>query len=153
MEMNTRLQVEHPVTEELTGVDLVQWQINVAQGEKLPSQDTIKASGHVIELRVCAENPLTNFSGSPEKLQFYRQPSDVRVDTGVYEGFTIPAEFDSMIAKVIVKGETRTTAIEAALKAARQFHIIGPFTNLDYIRSILKSEEFESRSFSTNHID
>jgi len=125
----------------------------VAMGEKLPPQDSITRRGHVIELRVCAENPLQNFAGSPEKLEIYKPPPNARIDTGVYEGFTIPAEFDSMIAKIIVKGENRSEAIQRALDAARQFHIVGPFTNLDYIRSILNSEPFETREFSTNHID
>lgn len=121
MEMNTRLQVEHPISEEITGLDFVEWQLRVAAGEKLPlKQDEIKLRGHAIEARIYAEDCDNNFIPSPGKIEFLREPrnreslspdSNVRVDTGIVEGDTISSNFDPMISKLIVRGDTRDEAI------------------------------------------
>ena len=120
LEMNTRLQVEHPVTEEITGLDLVEWQIKVAQGEKLPKlQNELSIHGHAIEVRVYAEDTLNGFTPDIGKLLRYRVPSgtSVRVDDGFVEGMNIPIYYDPMIAKLVVWGKDRRSAIRRTLKA------------------------------------
>ena len=124
MEMNTRLQVEHPVTEMVTGIDLVEWMIRVEEGEKIPLQDEIKFKGHAIECRILAEDP-EKFIPSPGKIQKLYIPGgkDVRVDTHIYTGYIIPPHYDSLIAKVITWGEDRKRAIEVMKEALREFEI------------------------------
>ena len=133
MEVNTRIQVEHTVTEELTGIDLVKEQIKIAMGEKLGvKQKEVDFHGHVIELRINAENPQNNFSPSPGTLEHYIPPGgpNVRVDSACYSGYRIPPNYDSMIAKLIVKGKNREEAIMVARRALREFHIGGVYSTI-----------------------
>lgn len=135
MEMNTRIQVEHTVTEELTGIDLVAEQIRIARGEELSiKQKNIRFDGHVFQCRINAENPAHNFAPSPGRLEYYLPPGGphVRVDSACYSGYTIPPNYDSMIAKLIVKGKNRTEAIERTRRALREFHIGGVHTTIPF---------------------
>lgn len=155
LEMNTRLQVEHPVTEEITGLDLVEWQIRVARGEKLPkAQDELKINGHAIEVRVYAEDTLNGFTPDIGNLKRYRIPSgrSVRVDDAFLEGMDIPIYYDPMIAKLVVWGETREKAIKRTLKAIDQYQISGLKTTLDFGKYVLKHEAFTSGDFDTNFV-
>jgi acetyl/propionyl-CoA carboxylase alpha subunit len=169
MEMNTRLQVEHPVTEAITGQDLVEWQLRVAAGEPLPlAQDQLRIHGHAIEARICAENPDNNFLPATGTLQVYRVPEsveflppfvggenaarggqDVRVDSGVREGDVISPFYDSMVAKLIVHGDTREQALarmDAALAATR---IVGLATNVQFLRHVVGSRSFSQADLDT----
>jgi len=147
MEMNTRLQVEHPVTEAITGQDLVEWQLRVASGEALPlTQAQLKITGHAIEARICAENPDNNFLPATGTLDVYRKPdcssfaiSAVRFDDGVRQGDSISPFYDSMVAKVIVHGDTRAQALARLDDALAQTHIIGLTTNVQFLRHVLQS--------------
>lgn len=155
LEMNTRLQVEHPVTEEITGLDLVEWQIRVARGERLPKlQDELKISGHAIEVRVYAEDALNGFTPDIGNLRRYRIPQgkDVRVDDAFEEGMDIPIFYDPMIAKLVVWGEDRMDAIEKTIKAIDDYQISGLKTTLDFGKFVLKHEAFRSGDFDTNFI-
>ena len=156
MEVNTRIQVEHTVTEELTGIDLVKAQLEVAMGKKLPfTQKDIQFSGHVIQLRINAENPSRNFAPSPGKLEYYLPPGGphVRVDSACYSGYHIPPNYDSMIAKLIVKGHDRTEAIAIAKRALREFHIGGVDSTIPFHLYMLEDEKFLSADFNLNYID
>jgi acetyl-CoA carboxylase, biotin carboxylase subunit len=156
LEVNTRIQVEHTVTEELTGIDLVELQMRIARGEKLPfKQKDITFKGHVIQLRINAENPANNFSPSPGKLEYFVVPGGpkVRVDTACYSGYTVPPHYDSMIAKLIVKGENRKDAINIAKRAIREFHIGGVDTTLPFHQFMLKDKAFISGHFDLNYVD
>jgi 3-methylcrotonyl-CoA carboxylase alpha subunit len=171
MEMNTRLQVEHPVTEAITGFDLVEWQLRVAAGEKLPaSQETLVLRGHAIEARLCAENPEANFlpaTGTlavlrwPEHVEFQRNadgervhvPATVRVDTGVVEGDAISPFYDSMIAKVIVWGEDRAQALARLDAALAQTHIVGVVNNVAFLRRVLATRSFSEPVLDTALIE
>ena len=157
MEMNTRLQVEHPVTEAITGLDLVEWQLRVAAGEKLPlQQEDLKIHGHAIEARICAENPDNNFLPATGRLDVYRKPAHVaferggvRFDDGVREGDVISPFYDSMVAKLIVHGATRAEALaklDAALAATR---IVGLATNVQFLRHVVRSHAFSSAKLDT----
>jgi 3-methylcrotonyl-CoA carboxylase alpha subunit len=157
MEMNTRLQVEHPVTEAITGQDLVEWQLRVAAGEPLPlSQEQLRIDGHAIEARICAENPDNNFLPATGTLRVYRKPActsfargDVRVDDGVREGDAISPFYDSMVAKLIVHGATREQALarlDAALAATR---IVGLATNVQFLRHVVNSRSFSQADLDT----
>ena len=155
LEMNTRLQVEHPVTEEITGLDLVEWQIRVAQGEKLPKlQNELSIHGHAIEVRVYAEDTLNGFTPDIGKLLRYRVPSgtSVRVDDGFVEGMDIPIYYDPMIAKLVVWGKDRRTAIRRTLKAIDEYQISGLKTTLDFGKYVLKHDAFVSGNFDTNFV-
>ncbi|QHE85768.1 acetyl-CoA carboxylase biotin carboxylase subunit [Hydrogenophaga sp. BPS33] len=159
MEMNTRLQVEHPVTEAITGLDLVEWQIRVARGEPLPlRQDQLRMQGHAIEARICAENPDKNFLPSSGRLQVYRTPpcvqfqvagASVRVDAGVREGDEISPFYDSMIAKLIVHGDTREQALARLDEALSQMHIVGPHNNVQFLRRVVRSPSFSQADLDT----
>jgi 3-methylcrotonyl-CoA carboxylase alpha subunit len=157
MEMNTRLQVEHPVTEAITGLDLVEWQLRVASGEPLPlQQDQIRMQGHAIEARICAENPDNNFLPATGTLQVYRKPhavgferGDVRFDDGVREGDTISPFYDSMVAKLIVHGDTREQALARLDTALAQTHIVGLNTNVQFLRHVLRSDSFAKARLDT----
>jgi acetyl-CoA carboxylase biotin carboxylase subunit len=145
MEMNARIQVEHPVTEIVTGIDLIKAQIRVAAGEKLPwTQDDIKLRGHVIECRVNAEDPANNFRPSPGTIKSLHLPGGfgVRIDSAMYQGYTIPPHYDSMIAKVIVSGDNREEAIMKMRVALSEFLLDGISANIDYQLEILQDEEF-----------
>jgi acetyl-CoA carboxylase biotin carboxylase subunit len=156
MEVNTRIQVEHTVTEELTGIDLVQQQIKVAQGEKLPyKQKEIQFNGHVFEFRINAENPHHQFAPSPGLLEHFIPPGGphVRVDTASYSGYKIPPNYDSMIAKLIVKGKDREEAIRHALRALREFHIEGVHTTIPFHQYMLEDRRFLNNDYTINYID
>ncbi|MDG1148093.1 MAG: acetyl-CoA carboxylase biotin carboxylase subunit [Crocinitomicaceae bacterium] len=155
LEMNTRLQVEHPVTEEITGLDLVEWQIRVARGENLPkSQDELHINGHAIEVRVYAEDTINGFTPDIGNLKRYRVPSgkNVRVDDAFLEGMDIPIYYDPMIAKLIVWGETREKAIEKTIKAIDEYQISGLKTTLDFGKYVLQHQAFTSGDFDTNFV-
>jgi len=159
MEMNTRLQVEHPVTEAITGQDLVEWQLRVASGEPLPlMQDQLKIHGHAIEARICAENPDNNFLpatgtlhvyGLPECVTFERADRGVRVDSGVREGDTISPYYDSMVAKLIVHGSTREEALARLDAALAKTHIVGLATNVQFLRHVTTSPSFAKANLDT----
>jgi propionyl-CoA carboxylase alpha chain len=156
LEMNTRLQVEHPVTEMITGLDLVEQMIRVAAGEKLSfTQDEIKRQGWAIECRINAEDPYRNFLPSTGRLVTYQPPTtsqDVRVDTGVYEGGEIPMFYDSMIAKLITHGETRDEAIEKMQIALNQFVIKGIDSNIPFQSTLMQHPDFKSGQINTGFI-
>ncbi|MFM8574943.1 MAG: acetyl/propionyl/methylcrotonyl-CoA carboxylase subunit alpha [Limnohabitans sp.] len=161
MEMNTRLQVEHPVTEAITGLDLVEWQLRVASGEPLPlRQDEIRMQGHAIEARICAENPDKQFLPATGTLAVYRKPAasafergDVRFDDGVREGDTISPFYDSMVAKLIVHGENRAQALARLDAALAQTHIVGLQTNVQFLRHVLASASFAQARLDTALIE
>ena len=151
MEMNTRLQVEHPITEMVTGVDMVCEQILVASGKKLSwKQEDIKTRGHAIECRICAEDPQT-FIPSPGKIRRFRPPAGpwVRVDTYVFSGYEIPIHYDSMIAKLITWGKTRQQAIDRMNRSLNEFKLTGVKSNIVLHKSILKNEVFLSGDYTT----
>jgi len=155
LEMNTRLQVEHPVSEMITGLDLVKEQIKVARNEKLGfKQEDLKINGHAIEVRVCAEDPANNFLPDIGRLLVYKTPSGpgVRVDDSFEEGMDIPIYYDPMIAKLIVHGKNRTEAIEKMLRAIDDYKIVGVETTLDFCRFVLKHDAFVSGQFDTGFI-
>nr|WP_326530744.1 acetyl/propionyl/methylcrotonyl-CoA carboxylase subunit alpha [Rhodoferax sp.] len=159
MEMNTRLQVEHPVTEAITGQDLVEWQLRVASGEPLPlQQDELRIQGHAIEARICAENPDNNFLpatgtlhvyGLPACTTFERADNAVRVDSGVREGDTISPFYDSMVAKLIVHGANREQALARLDTALSQTHIVGLATNVQFLRHVTTSTSFAKAQLDT----
>ncbi len=157
MEMNTRLQVEHPVTEAITGLDLVEWQLRVANAEPLPlAQHELKMQGHAIEARICAENPDQQFLPATGTLQVYRKPlatsfthGNVRVDDGVREGDTISPFYDSMIAKLIVHGDTREQALARLDQALAQIQIVGLSSNVQFLRHVLRSRSFAQAELDT----
>jgi propionyl-CoA carboxylase alpha chain len=155
LEMNTRLQVEHPVTEEITGLDLVEWQIRVARGERLPKlQDELVINGHAIEVRVYAEDTLNGFTPDIGTLKRYRIPSGrhIRVDDAFEEGMEIPIYYDPMIAKLVVWGKTREEAIERCIAAIDNYQISGVKTTLDFGKFVLKHPAFRSGNFDTNFV-
>jgi acetyl-CoA carboxylase biotin carboxylase subunit len=155
LEMNTRLQVEHPVTEEITGLDLVEWQIRVARGERLPKlQDELHINGHAIEVRVYAEDTLGGFTPDIGTLDRYRIPAGrhIRVDDAFEEGMEIPIYYDPMIAKLVVWGKTREEAIDSCIAAIDNYQISGVKTTLDFGKFVLKHPAFRSGNFDTNFV-
>jgi propionyl-CoA carboxylase alpha chain len=155
LEMNTRLQVEHPVTELITGLDLVEQQINVANNEKLSfSQEDLKITGHAFELRVYAEDPLNNFMPSVGKLEVYRPPSgkNIRVDDGFTEGMQVPIQYDPMLSKLITYGKTRNEAMQRMLEAISEYDVEGVSTTLPFGKFVFEHEAFRSGSFDTNFV-
>ncbi len=156
LEMNTRLQVEHPVTEMITGLDLVKEQIKIARGEKLSfKQEDLKILGHAIELRVYAEDPKQNFMPDIGKLEVYRRPQGhgVRVDDGFEEGMTIPIYYDPMVAKLITHGNTRKEAIEKMIRAIAEFEIVGFENTLAFGDFVMRHPAFVSGDFDTGFVD
>ena len=156
MEVNTRIQVEHTVTEELTGVDLVREQIRVAMGEKLTlQQKDITFNGHVIQFRINAENAAMNFAPSPGRLEYYIPPGGphVRVDSACYTGYHIPPNYDSMIAKLIVRGKTREEAIAVGKRALGEFHIGGVSSTIPFHQFMLEDKKFLAVDFHITYID
>ncbi len=155
MEMNTRLQVEHPVTEFVTGVDLVKEQINIAAGKKLSKEVTdLHIKGHSIECRINAENPDKNFMPCPGKITGLHIPggNGVRVDTAIYQDYVIPPNYDSMIAKLIVHGKDREECINKMKSALGEFVIEGVTTNIDFLYKILENPEFIKNDYDTSFI-
>ena len=155
LEMNTRLQVEHPVTEMITGLDLVELQILVARGEKLPfAQEDLSINGHAMEVRVYAEDPLNNFLPSVGNLKRYRIPEGpgIRVDGGFTEGMDIPIYYDPMLAKLITWGKTRDESIQRMREAIAQYEVEGPATTLLFARFVMDHPAFLSGNFDTNFV-
>lgn len=156
MEMNTRIQVEHPITELVTGVDLVKEQILIAQGEALSlTQDKIHLTGHAIECRINAENPKFNFRPSPGKITALNVPGGpgVRIDSAVYQGYEITPYYDSMIAKLIVYAPDRETAIKKMKWALAEFLVEGVDTNIDFQLSILRDGDFVNANIDNGFLD
>lgn len=156
LEMNTRLQVEHPVTEQITGVDLVRLQIRVAEGEKIPfQQEDLKINGHAIEVRVYAEDPCNNFLPDIGTLKTYRRPQGhgIRVDDGFEEGMAISFYYDPMIAKMICHAETREAAIAKTIRAIDEYQITGVETTLRFCRFVMEHPAFRSGNFDTKFVE
>lgn len=155
LEMNTRLQVEHPVTELITGIDLVKEQVNIARGEKLSfSQEDLRIDGHAIELRVYAEDPDSGFLPDIGRLEVYRQPAGpgVRVDDGFREGMDIPVYYDPMISKLCVHAATREQAIDRMIRAIDEYTIVGIKTTLGFGKFVMEHEAFRSGDFDTGFV-
>jgi acetyl/propionyl-CoA carboxylase alpha subunit len=153
--MNTRLQVEHPVTEMITGLDLVELQIRVARGEKLPiTQDELRIHGHAMELRVYAEDPLNNFLPSVGKLERYRPAKglNIRVDDGFVEGMDVPIYYDPMLAKLVTWGQNRAEAIQRMREAIADFEVQGVQTTLPFGRFVMDHPNFISADFDTGFV-
>jgi acetyl-CoA carboxylase biotin carboxylase subunit len=156
LEVNTRLQVEHPVTEMVTGLDLVKLQIRIASGEPLPfTQDDVKLSGHAVECRLYAEDPANQFFPSPGKILSRRAPSGpgIRLDDGVYEGFTVSTEYDPMLGKLIAWGENRAEAIARLTRALEEYSVTGIKTNTALLLAILRDPEFQRAEIFTRWLD
>ena len=155
LEMNTRLQVEHPVSEWISGVDLVELQIKVARGEALDiKQEDLKINGHALELRVYAEDPMNDFLPSVGNLEVYQLPvgENIRVDNGFEEGMDIPIYYDPMLSKLITYGKTRSEAIQLMIKAIDNYHIKGVQTTLPFGRFVCEHEAFKSGNFDTHFV-
>lgn len=157
MEMNTRLQVEHPVSELITGQDFVEWQLRIASGEKLPlQQEQISQIGHAVEARLYAEDPAKDFLPAPGKIKHLRWPEEsenLRIDSGVEAGDIVSPHYDPMIAKMISYGETRNEAISGLAKALGQTEIVGPGTNIAFLIHLLSSEKFGTGDANTSFVD
>jgi len=155
LEMNTRLQVEHPVTEMITGIDLVEMQIRVARGEVLPiKQEDLSIKGHALELRVYAEDPLSDFLPSIGNLSAYQLPEGkgVRVDNGIEEGMDVPIYYDPMLSKLISYGKDREEALQIMLKAIEDYKVEGIFTTLPFGKFVFEHEAFRSGDFDTHFV-
>lgn len=154
MEMNTRLQVEHPVSEMVSGLDLVEWMIRVAEGEELLPQDKIKFRGHAIECRIAAEHPVT-FLPQPGKITEWMVPGgrNVRVDSHIYSGYIVPPYYDSMIGKLIVWGRDRTKAINIMKRALSEFEVEGIKTTIPFHQKMMLNEDFISNNYDTKYLD
>ncbi|BFL78477.1 acetyl-CoA carboxylase biotin carboxylase subunit [Staphylococcus hominis subsp. novobiosepticus] len=156
MEMNTRIQVEHPVTEMVTGVDLVKLQLKVAMGEPLPyTQDDITINGHAIEYRINAENPYKNFMPSPGKITQYLAPGGygVRIESACYTNYTIPPYYDSMVAKLVVHEPTRDEAIMTGIRALSEYLILGIDTTIPFHLKLMNNDVFKSGDYNTNFLE
>lgn len=156
MEVNTRIQVEHTISEEITGIDLVKEQILVAQGKTLRhSQKDVNFSGHAIQFRINAENAARNFAPSPGRLEYYLPPGGphVRVDSACYSGYAIPPNYDSMIAKLIVHGKNRQEAMDIAKRALREFHIGGVYSTIPFHLYMLEDKKFIESNYDLTYID
>ncbi|TDS53977.1 acetyl-CoA carboxylase biotin carboxylase subunit [Myroides indicus] len=155
LEMNTRLQVEHPVTELITGLDLVEMQIRIARGEKLPfAQDDLHIKGHAMELRIYAEDPLNDFLPSVGHLEIYQLPEgeNIRVDNGIEQGMDVPIYYDPMLAKLITYGKTREEAIEVMIKAIQNYKVKGISTTLPFGKFVMEHPAFREGHFDTNFV-
>ena len=155
LEMNTRLQVEHPITEMTTGVDLVRLQLEIAFGNKLSlTQEDIKARGHAIECRIYAEDPENDFFPSPGKINYIKEPKGpgIRNDCGVYSGFEVPVDYDPILSKLVVYGESRDKAIKKCVKALQGYIILGVRTSIDFLIDVLNSDPFIKGEVFTDFI-
>ena len=155
LEVNTRLQVEHPVTELATGHDLVQLQLRIAAGERLPfAQEEIQWRGSAIECRICAEDPENQFFPSPGKIAQLREPSGpgIRLDSGVYPGWTVPLEYDPLLAKLVAWAPDRDSAVRRMLRALREYSIVGVEANVNFFRELLEDPQFREGRLHTNFI-
>jgi acetyl-CoA carboxylase, biotin carboxylase subunit len=156
IEMNTRIQVEHPVTEEVTGIDLIKQQLRIASGQPLQfKQEDIVMKGHAVEVRICAENPARNFAPSPGEITLYYPPGGhgVRLDSHVYGGYHIPPHYDSMIAKVITFGANRDQALDRMYRALSEYLIRGIYTNIPFARAIVQDPAFRDGSATTKFVE
>jgi acetyl-CoA carboxylase biotin carboxylase subunit len=155
LEMNTRIQVEHPVTEMVTGIDLLKLQIQVAQGEPIPENISPTLRGAAIECRIYAEDPYNNFLPSPGKVHFLSLPQGpgIRNDCGVYKGYRIPMEYDPMIAKLVVWGENREAAIQRMTQALAEYRVLGIKTNISYLDKIITHPQFGSGNYNTQFLN
>jgi acetyl-CoA carboxylase, biotin carboxylase subunit len=156
LEMNTRLQVEHPVTELITGLDLVHLQIRIANGEKLPfAQQEVRIRGHAIECRIYAEDPDNNYFPSPGKITLLLAPSGpgIRRDSGMYEGWTVPMDYDPLLAKLIGYGTDREQAIMRLQRALYEYFVAGIKTNISLFQRILRDPDFQTGAFDTGYLD
>ena len=156
MEMNTRVQVEHPITEMVTGIDIIKEQIKIASGQKmLLKQEDIKFTGHVMEARINAENSDKNFMPCPGKITGLHLPggNGIRVDTAIYAGYTVPATYDAMIAKIIAQGKSREEAIAKLRSAIAELVVEGIDTNTDFILKILENENFKTNQYDTSFVE
>jgi len=154
MEMNTRLQVEHPVSEMVSGLDIVEWMIKVAEGEELPSQEKIKFGGHAIEVRITAEDP-NSFLPSPGKVTQWMVPGgrNVRVDSHLYAGYVVPPYYDSMVGKLIVWGRDRNKAINIMKRALNEFEVDGIRTTIPFHKKMMENEDFISNNYDTKYLE
>ncbi len=154
MEMNTRLQVEHPVSEMVSGVDIIELMIKVAEGEELPAQDTIELKGHAIECRITAEDPI-KFLPNPGKIKQWIVPGgrNIRVDSHCYTGYIVPPHYDSLIGKLIVWGETRDRAIAKMQEALREFEVVGIKTTIDFHKKMMANPDFKSNNYDTKYLE
>ncbi len=156
LEINTRLQVEHPVTEMITGIDLVKYQIEIASGSKLVlKQEDVIAKGHSIECRIYAEDPEQNFFPSPGKIEFLKEPAGpgIRNDCGIYTGFDVPVDYDPILSKLIVYAETRDYAINKMIKALKDYVILGVKTPIEFMIDVLDSKPFRNSQVFTDFIE
>lgn len=156
IEMNTRIQVEHAITEEVTGIDLIKQQFRIAAGEKLAfKQEDIQIRGHAIECRICAENPAANFAPSPGEITLYYPPGGhgVRLDSHIYGGYTVPPYYDSMIGKVISYGNNRNQAIDRMYRALSEYLVRGIHTNIAFNRAIIKDPVFIEGNVTTRFVE
>jgi acetyl-CoA carboxylase biotin carboxylase subunit len=155
LEMNTRIQVEHPVTEEVTGYDLIKEQLSVAAGDDLSIPDGVELRGHAIECRINAEDPANDFRPNPGTITTFHPPGGlgIRVDTHVYSGYTIPPYYDSLIAKLIVRARTRDEAIARARLALEMFIIEGVKTTIPFLHEVLDHADFRAGDFDTGFLE
>ncbi|MDR2776911.1 MAG: acetyl-CoA carboxylase biotin carboxylase subunit [Puniceicoccales bacterium] len=156
IEMNARIQVEHGVTEEITGIDLVKWQLNIAAGEKLTiDQRDVKINKHAIECRINAEDPVRNFAPCPGEIALYYSPGGhgVRVDSHVYSGYVIPQYYDSMVAKLITSEQTRELAIKKMYSALSEYMIRGVKTTIPFVRAVMMDKGYVSGQYTTKFVD
>jgi acetyl-CoA carboxylase biotin carboxylase subunit len=155
MEMNTRIQVEHPVTEMITGMDLVKEQIRVAAGEKLSVKEMPPMRGHVIEVRVNAEDPARNFQPSPGRIDVFHPPGGpgVRIDTHIYAGYTVPPYYDSLLAKVICQGRDRAEAVKRMQVALESFELEGVTTTIPFLARVMQNPRFQSGKIDTKFLE
>ncbi len=156
LEMNTRLQVEHPVTELITGLDLVHLQIRIAAGEKLPfTQEDVRLRGHAIECRIYAEDPDNNYFPSPGRISLLMEPSGpgIRIDSGMYEGWNVPIDYDPLLAKLIGYGADRDQAIARLTRALGEYFVGGIKTNISLFRRILRDADFRDARLDTGFLD
>ena len=156
LEVNKRIQVEHPITEEVTGVDLVKQQILIAAGEKLSiSQSDVTIKGHAIECRINAEDPFNDFRPSPGRIEMYYPPGGpgIRLDSHAYAGYTIPPYYDSMIGKLIAVGKDRTDALNKMTRALSEFMVTGIKTTIPFELAILQDPDFRRGNYTTNFVE
>ena len=156
LEMNTRLQVEHPVTELITGLDLVQLQIRIAAGEKLPfRQEDVAIRGHAIECRIYAEDPDNSYFPSPGKITALLTPAGpgIRLDSGMYEGWTVPIDYDPLLAKLVGYGQNRAHAVACLVRAFEELFVAGIKTNVGLFRRILADDDFRAGKIDTGYLE
>ena len=155
LEMNKRIQVEHPITEEVTGVDIVKEQISIAAGNPLSIKGDIQPEGHAIECRINAEDPANNFRPSPGTIQMLYTPGgrNVRFDSHIYAGYTVPPYYDSMLGKLIVWGKNRSDAIERMARALSETMITNIKTTIGFQQTILNNQQFRRGNYATNFIE